>query len=248
MGWGDLLSFGRLPVAALHKTWVAFFLTFFVWFNMAPLATTIIKTSGLTAEHLKLLAVCNVALTAPSRVVTGMLTDRFGPRRTFTAIMVAMSLPCFAFALSNSYTQMLASRVILSMVGTGFVVGIHMTSLWFKPRDIGFAQGAAGFGNWGLDRRHLMPMIALNALAHGDTRRQRVAWDAPLRIVLPGRHHRRAVRARGACQEAAARGLHVARHDSRHSPDHTHHRSLAVIVEDQGHGLHERRPPPSPTS
>ncbi len=164
MGWGDLLSFGRRDVAALHKTWFAYFLTFFVWFNMAPLATTIIKTSALTADELKLLAVCNIALTSPSRFIIGMLTDRFGPRNTFTAIMVAMSLPCFAFAFSDTYTQMLASRLILSMVGTGFVVGIHMTSLWSKPRDIGFAQGVeAGLGNWGASiAAILMPIAALN--------------------------------------------------------------------------------------
>ena len=50
------------------------------------------------------------------------------------------------------------------MVGTGFVVGIHMTSLWFKPRDIGFAQGVeAGLGNWGSSiAAILMPILALN--------------------------------------------------------------------------------------
>lgn len=164
MGWGDLFRFGRQDIAALHKTWFAYFLTFVVWFNMAPLATTIVESSGLTAAQLKLLAVCNVALTSPSRFIIGMLTDRFGPRRTFSGIMVAMSLPCFAFAFSDSYTQMLASRLILSMVGTGFVVGMHMTSLWFKPRDIGFAQGVeAGLGNWGASiAALLMPVIALN--------------------------------------------------------------------------------------
>ncbi|MBI2400525.1 MAG: MFS transporter [Deltaproteobacteria bacterium] len=164
MGWADLFRFGRQDIAALHKTWFAYFLTFVVWFNMAPLATTIVESSGLSAAQLKLLALCNVALTSPSRFVIGMLTDRFGPRRIFSGIMVAMSLPCFVFAFSDSYTQMLASRLILSMVGTGFVVGMHMTSLWFKPRDIGFAQGVeAGLGNWGASiAAILLPVAALN--------------------------------------------------------------------------------------
>lgn len=167
MGWGDLFDLERVDVLALHKTWFAFFLTFFVWFNMAPLSTTIIEASGLTVEQLKLLAICNVALTAPSRVIIGMLTDRFGPRRTFSAYMVAMSLPCLAFAFSDSYTQMLVSRLILSMAGAGFVVGVHMTSLWFKPRDIGFVQGVeAGFGNWGSSiAAVVLPVAALNVFA-----------------------------------------------------------------------------------
>lgn len=163
-GWPDLFDLERADIMALHKTWIAFFLTFFVWFNMAPLATTILQSANLTFEQIKLLAICNVALTAPSRVIIGMLTDRFGPRRTFTALMVAMSLPCFAFAFSTTYTQMLLSRLFLSMVGAGFVVGIHMTSLWFGPRDIGFVQGVeAGFGNWGSSIAAVMlPVAALN--------------------------------------------------------------------------------------
>jgi len=63
MGWGDLLDLKRADIVALHKTSFAFFLTFFVWFNMAPLVTTIVKDSGFTLQQLKLLAICNVALT-----------------------------------------------------------------------------------------------------------------------------------------------------------------------------------------
>lgn len=164
MSTGTLFQLSRLDIRALHKTWFAFFLTFFVWFNMAPLATTIMKATDITTPQLKLLFICNVALTAPGRVLVGMLTDRFGPRKAFSIIMILLSIPCFAFAMSTTYTQMLISRLILSLVGTGFVVGIHMTSLWFKPRDIGFAQGVeAGLGNWGSSiAAMLMPVIALN--------------------------------------------------------------------------------------
>ncbi len=54
------------------------------------------------------------------------------------------------FAFGNSTAQLLVSRLVLSVVGAGFVVGIHMTALWFKPKDIGFAEGFyAGWGNFG---------------------------------------------------------------------------------------------------
>ncbi|MDH4099207.1 MAG: MFS transporter [Nitrospirota bacterium] len=164
MSWGDLLKFGRPEIVALHKTWFAFFLTFFVWFNMAPLMTTIAQDTGFTMQQMKILAICNVALTVPGRVLIGMISDRIGPRKTFTFVMVVMAIPCFFFAFGTDYMQLLVSRLVLSMVGTGFVVGIHMTSLWFKPRDIGFAQGVeAGLGNWGSSiAAILMPILALN--------------------------------------------------------------------------------------
>ncbi len=78
MGWKDLFAVNRAEIAALHKTWFAFFMTFYVWFNMAPLASTIIKDTGLTLDQIKVLAICNVALTVPARVIIGMLSDRIG--------------------------------------------------------------------------------------------------------------------------------------------------------------------------
>lgn len=166
MGWADLLAFGRDEIKALHKTWVAFFITFYVWFNMAPLVSTIIKDTGLTLDQLKVLAICNVALTVPMRVVVGMICDRIGPRKTFSIVMWAMAIPCVWFAFATSYTEMLISRLILSAVGTGFVVGIAMTSLWFKPRDAGFSQGVeAGLGNWGSSLAAItIPILALTVL------------------------------------------------------------------------------------
>ncbi|MBY0575722.1 MAG: MFS transporter [Gallionellaceae bacterium] len=163
MGWMDLFAFGRAEIAALHKTWIAFFITFYVWFNMAPLVTTIMKDTGLTLDQLKVLAICNVALTVPMRVVVGMLCDRIGPRKTFCIVMWAMAFPCIGFAFASTYTEMLIARLILSAVGTGFVVGIAMTSLWFKPRDAGFSQGVeAGLGNWGSSLAAItMPILAL---------------------------------------------------------------------------------------
>jgi len=166
MGWKDLLAFGRDEIVALHKTWIAFFITFYVWFNMAPLASTIMKDTGLTLDQLKILAICNVALTVPMRVIVGMLCDRLGPRKTFCLVMWSMAVPCIWFAFATTFTEMLISRLILSAVGTGFVVGIAMTSLWFRPKDTGFAQGVeAGLGNWGSSLAAItMPLLALTVL------------------------------------------------------------------------------------
>ncbi len=185
MSLGNLFQLSRLDIRALHKTWIAFFLTFYVWFNMAPLATTIVQDLGLTTQQIKLLFIANVALTAPGRVVIGMVTDRFGPRKTFTAIMIIMSIPCFFFAFGTTYTQLLVARLVLSMVGTGFVVGIHMTSLWFKPRDIGFAQGVeAGLGNWGSSIAAMtMPVIALNVFGGVYGWRYAIAASGVLMVV-----------------------------------------------------------------
>jgi len=147
----DLLHLKRPEIRALHLSWIAFFLCFYTWFNMAPLATTLVKSLGfLTPDHLKLFAICNVALTIPARVFIGMAMDKWGPRRVFSVLMIVMAFPGFVFAFGNSFAQLIISRLIIGCIGAGFVVGIHMTTLWFTPKDIGFAGGFyAGWGNFG---------------------------------------------------------------------------------------------------
>lgn len=167
----ELLDFGKERIRTLHFTWIAFFITFYVWFNMAPLATTMLRDVGgeggwLTSEHIKVLAISNVALTIPARVFIGALLDRYGPRRVFSILLIVMSVPTFAFAFGNSFTQLLIARLILSVIGAGFVVGIRMIAQWFPPSMMGRAEGFyAGWGNFGSAWAAMtLPWFALHLL------------------------------------------------------------------------------------
>ncbi len=134
----------------LHQTWFAFFLTFVCWFNFAPFATTIGKELHLLPEQIKTLGICNLALTIPARIIIGMLLDRFGPRVTYSMLLMFAAVPCLATALSNNFSELVISRLLMGIVGSGFVVGIRMVSEWFPPKDIGIAQGIyGGWGNFG---------------------------------------------------------------------------------------------------
>ena len=158
----NILSFqGRNRI--LHLTWFAFFLTFVVWFNFAPLATTIKDDLGLTVDQMKTIGICNVALTVPARILIGMLLDRFGPRITFSVLLVYAAIPCFMFALANDFNTLVISRLLLGIVGAGFVIGIRMVSEWFPPKEIGTAEGIyGGWGNFGsAASAFTLPSIAL---------------------------------------------------------------------------------------
>ncbi|PMR68080.1 MFS transporter [Halomonas heilongjiangensis] len=168
-------------IRALHLTWIAFFITFYVWFNMAPLASSMLKSvDWLTRDDIRLFAITNVALTIPARIIVGMALDRFGPRRVFAVLMVTMSVPALVFAFGNTMTQLLVSRLVLSSIGASFVVGIHMTALWFKPKDIGFAEGFyAGWGNFGSAAAAMsLPTIALTMYGGEDGWRWAIAQSA----------------------------------------------------------------------
>ena len=146
----------------LHLTWIAFFLTFVVWFNYAPFANTIADQLGLSEAEQKTIALCNVALTIPARIFIGMALDRWGPRRVYAAILMFAVVPNTIFALSSSVSTLVVSLLALSVVGAGFVVGIRMVSEWFPPSEVGTAEGVyGGWGNFGAAAAAFsLPMLA----------------------------------------------------------------------------------------
>ena len=158
----NVFSFsGKMKI--LHLSWIAFFITFVVWFNHAPLLMAIADSLGLTSSEIKTLLILNVALTIPARVVIGMLTDRFGPRIVYSSLLAVCSIPCFMFAFADSFVQAALARFLLGFIGAGFVIGIRMVSEWFPANELGTAEGIyGGWGNFGSAAAAFsLPVVAL---------------------------------------------------------------------------------------
>jgi len=158
----DLLSFTG-KTRTLHLTWFAFFLSFVVWFNHAPLMASIGDSLGLSVQQVKALLIMNVALTIPARIVIGMLVDRYGPRIMYSSLLVISGVLCLLFAAADSYQTLAITRFLLGFVGAGFVVGIRMIGEWFPARQVGLAEGIyGGWGNFGSAAAALtLPSVAL---------------------------------------------------------------------------------------
>jgi NNP family nitrate/nitrite transporter-like MFS transporter len=157
-----LFSFsGKMRI--LHLSWFAFFLSFFVWFNHAPLLASMRETLGLNDQQIKTLLILNVALTIPARILVGMLVDAFGPRRMYTLLLFVSSFLCFGFAMADDFEQLALMRFLLGFVGAGFVIGIRMISEWFPAKQMGVAEGIyGGWGNFGAAAAALcLPALAL---------------------------------------------------------------------------------------
>ncbi len=152
----------------LHLTWLAFFVTFLVWFSHAPLLIAIQESFGLSDQQIKTLLILNVALTIPARIIIGMLVDVFGPRKTYSVLLFITALLCFAFALADSFEMLALTRFLLGFAGAGFVIGIRMISEWFPAKQMGLAEGIyKGMGNVGSAVAAVsLPTIAL--LVGGD--------------------------------------------------------------------------------
>lgn len=158
----NLFSFsGKMKI--MHLSWMAFFVSFMVWFNAAPLMGVIALSLGLTNEQIKTLLILNVALTIPARIIIGMVTDKYGPRLTYSALLILCSFPCFMFALGETFEQLALARFLLGFIGAGFVIGIRMVSEWFPAKELGTAEGIyGGWGNFGsAAAAFTLPVIAI---------------------------------------------------------------------------------------
>ena len=159
----NLLDFKNPSIKTLHITWVAFFISFVVWFSHAPLLGFIQEAFDLSSQQIKALLILNVALTIPSRIVVGMLVDKFGPRHVFSGLLISASFVCIGFAMADSYERLALMRFLLGFVGAGFVIGIRMVGEWFPAKHVGIAEGVyGGWGNFGSAAAAMvLPTLAL---------------------------------------------------------------------------------------
>ncbi|PIW60448.1 NarK family nitrate/nitrite MFS transporter [Shewanella sp. CG12_big_fil_rev_8_21_14_0_65_47_15] len=180
----NLFSF-RGKMRIMHLSWMAFFITFVVWFNAAPLLSVIAASLGLTTAQIKTLLILNVALTIPARVIIGMVTDKYGPRLTYSVLLAVCSIPCFMFAFGSSFEQLALARFLIGFIGAGFVVGIRMVSEWFPAKELGTAEGIyGGWGNFGSAAAAFsLPAIAL-AFGGADGWRYAIALTGVMSLVF----------------------------------------------------------------
>ncbi|MBW4010138.1 MFS transporter [Moraxella osloensis] len=154
----------KLPrIKVLHYTWFAFFVTFLIWFAHVALMPTIKQYFHLSDGQVKAILMLNVALTIPARLLIGAMVDRYGPKRSYSAVLLISGFLCFVFAFAQSFQMLAIGRFLLGFVGAGFVVGIRLISEWFPVNEVGSAEGVyGGWGNFGAAVASMsMPILAL---------------------------------------------------------------------------------------
>lgn len=180
----DLFNFSTRPMRAFHLTWISFFLCFFAWFGIAPLMPIIRDELGLTKFQIGNTIIASVAATILIRPLVGHLCDRFGPRLTYTWLLVLCSLPVMGIGLANSYESFLLFRLGIGAIGASFVVTQYHTSVMFAPNCVGTANATvAGWGNLGGGiTQMIMPLIFAGFVGLGYT--ESISWR--LSMVLAG--------------------------------------------------------------
>ena len=167
-----------------HITWLAFFVCFFGWFGLAPLMPAIREDLGLTKPQIGNIIIAAVSATIFARLLVGKLCDTWGPRKTYTALLVLGSLPVMLVGLAHDYTSFLLFRLAIGTIGASFVITQFHTSTMFAPKIKGTVNAlTGGWGNLGGGVTQLaMPVIMALIVGFGYTKPE--AWR--LAMIVPG--------------------------------------------------------------
>jgi MFS transporter, NNP family, nitrate/nitrite transporter len=143
---------------------VSFAVCFAIWGLISAFAPTFRAELKLSAGSTAFLVAVPVLLGALARIPMGMLTDRFGGRIVFTAILLFSAGAAAAVPTARTYQQLVEFGFLLGMAGSSFAIGVGYVSRWFPPEKQGTALGVYGIGNIGQSVAvFLGPVIAARA-------------------------------------------------------------------------------------
>ncbi len=131
---------------ALALATVSFAISFAAWGLIGGLAPVFTQLYGLSASQTALLVAVPVLLGSVARLPMGMLTDRFGGRAMFTALLVVSAVAAWAVSMTSSYEALLVSAFFIGLAGSSFAIGAAFVSRWSPPAMQGTALGVFGLG------------------------------------------------------------------------------------------------------
>ena len=180
----NLFDFKSVQMRTFHLTWFAFFLCFFGWFGIAPLMAVVREDLLLTKAQIGNTIIASVAITVMVRLLIGPLCDKFGPRKTYSALLLLGSLPVMSIGLADSYESFLLFRLGIGAIGASFVITQYHTSVMFASNVVGTANATtAGWGNLGGGVTQLvMPLVFAAVLTFGVS--EAAGWR--IAMIVPG--------------------------------------------------------------
>jgi NNP family nitrate/nitrite transporter-like MFS transporter len=135
---------------ALALATLAFMVSFYAWSMLGPLGPDLQDLLGLSEIQLAMMIAVPVLMGSLMRIPLGLLTDRYGGRRVFTALMAFTLLPLAALAIwHDSFPAVIGFGFFLGFAGASFAVGVPFVSGWYGRDRQGMALGLYGIGMGG---------------------------------------------------------------------------------------------------
>jgi NNP family nitrate/nitrite transporter-like MFS transporter len=100
------------------------------------------------------------------RLPAGMLTDKFGGKPVFGALLFLCAIPMYLLSRADSFTSFALCSFGFGLAGVSFSIGIAFTSVWYPRERQGTALGVFGAGNAGAALTTLFAPTMLNKLTN----------------------------------------------------------------------------------
>jgi len=148
---------------------VAFTVCFAVWTLFAIVGIKIKQELSLDDSAFGLLVATPVLTGALSRLFLGLLSDKFGGRRVFAALMLLTAGAVYAVSVVSSFPLFLVAALGLGFSGGSFAVGVSYVSSWFDRAHQGTALGIFGAGTIGTAVTTFGAPLLVNAIGWRET-------------------------------------------------------------------------------
>lgn len=147
---------------------IAFTVCFAVWTMNGVLVTYLVERGVFHWDKAQIGWLIGIPVLTGSimRLPIGVLTDKYGGRVVFGALLLLSAIPTYLLSYASSYNQFLLGSLGFGLSGASFAVGIAYTSLWFKKEWQGTALGIFGAGNAGSAVTSLFAPVLLRYLTN----------------------------------------------------------------------------------
>lgn len=143
------MDLSKHGVRVLILSMVAMVFCFTVWVSLSPIAKQFQLIYGLSLSQKAMLISIPMLMGSIMRIPLGILTDRIGGRKVFTALMLFMVIPTLGVSFTSSFSGLVFWAFFMGMAGTSFAVGIAYVSKFFPPHQQGLVLGIVALGNFG---------------------------------------------------------------------------------------------------
>jgi len=147
----------------LLSAFLYFDVSFMVWMLIGALSVLIAKDLHLSAFQKGFLVSVPLLGGAFFRIILGLLSDRFGPKKVGMTSLLVTILPLgWVWLGGKSFYELLVVALFLGIAGASFAVALPLASRWYPRENQGIAMGIAGAGNSGtLIAVFLAPTLAV---------------------------------------------------------------------------------------
>ncbi|MFD1471639.1 nitrate/nitrite transporter [Companilactobacillus mishanensis] len=138
-------------ILALTMGTLSMMVCFMVWLSLSPMVDPILDNAGVHISEFQrsFLLATPILLGSIMRIPMGILSDKYGGKKTYIALMLFLIIPVLMLPRVHSYGMLIFTALLLGMAGTSFAIGISYVTGFFPPEKQGLVLGIAGVGNIG---------------------------------------------------------------------------------------------------